>query len=755
MNMCAATVNNFPPAINFVKKLGRISLDFLIVILPVLITCGTAQALPPVNQAPHLASTVPASQVQNKTLVVGSEQDYPPFATGMTDETAGGFTVDLWKAVAAEAGLNYTIRVLPFHQLLQEFQAGRIDVLINLAQSDERHHFADFTVPHVIVHGAIFVRKGEVGVRTEDDLAGKSIIVLNADLAHDYAIAKGWGKQLVLVDTAAEGLRLLASGKHDAMLLSKLAGMQTLQTQGLSNIEPLKIKAGFSQKFSFAVHEGASELLGKINEGLALKKSDGTYAKLYDKWFGLYETREVGLSDLLKYIIPLIGLFITIAGYYYYQRRIERKQSEAALIDSRNLLMTIIDNAPIRVFWKDRDLHYLGCNTAFSKDGGLSCWQEVIGKDDYQMIWAAQADLYRADDRAVIDTGIAKLSYEEPQTTPDGKTIWLRTSKVPLRNQQGEIFGILGIYDDVTENRKLEMLLRTLSTAIEQSPVSIVIADTKANIEYVNPRFSEVTGYAADEVIGKNPRILQSGLTPKETYEELWDKLTNGQSWNGELFNKRKNGEVYWEEAHIAPVRHSSGRVTHFVAAKVDISQRKKMEEQILHLAHHDSLTKLPNRSLFTDRLQQALAIAKRDQSSLALMFIDLDKFKPVNDLLGHDIGDQLLIEVAQRIHACLRESDTVARIGGDEFVVLLPLIVIEQDAFGVAEKIHRSLNESFEVQGHILSISSSIGVVIYPTHGDNEIQLMKNADTAMYFAKAAGRDNVKIFQSNMRHSNS
>jgi ABC-type amino acid transport substrate-binding protein len=260
--------------------------------------------------------------IQKKILVVGSEQNYPPFATGMTDDTAGGFAVDLWKAVATEAGLKYTIRVRPLRQILEEFKAGKIDVLINLARSKERNLFADFTVPHVIVHGAIFVRKGKTGIRSESDLAGKSIIVLNADLAHDYAVTKGWGKQLVLVDTSAEGMSLLASGKHDAMLLSKLPGMQTLQALDLTSIEPLKVKAGFSQKFAFAVPKGQSELLALINEGLALTKSNGTYNALYDKWFGFYEDKEVSLSDMLRYILPLTGLFLAITGYLYYRRQI-------------------------------------------------------------------------------------------------------------------------------------------------------------------------------------------------------------------------------------------------------------------------------------------------------------------------------------------------------------------------------------------------------------------------------------------------
>ncbi|MFA5826220.1 MAG: PAS domain S-box protein, partial [Gallionellaceae bacterium] len=774
----------------------------------------------------------PVIQIQKDTLVVGSEQDYPPFATGMTDATAGGFTVDLWKEVASEAGLSYTIRVLPFRDLLQEFKEGRIDVLINLAQSEERHRFADFTVPHVVVHGAIFVRKGDSNIRSEDDFAGKSIIVLNADLAHDYALSKGWGSQLVLVNTAAEGLRLLASGKCDAMLLSKLAGMQTLQAQGLTNIEALKAKAGFSQKFAFAVSEGQSELLGKLNEGLALTKTKGAYSTLYDKWFGLYEEKEVGLRDVLKYLIPVVVVFLLAGGYFFYRRKIERQESDEKL--------------------------------------------------------------------------------------------------------------------------------RTLYTAIEQSPISMVITDVDANIEYVNPRFSEVTGYTSEEAIGQNPRILQSGLTAKETYLGLWSNVVNGQVWHGELVNKRKSGETYWEEVHISPVKNKSGVLTHYVAAKVDITQRKQveealqeseqryhfmfnnnpmpmwvfaedsreflvvndrviehygftreefgrmtindirpkedipeldrvisrspdgivsietrhqkkdgtlidvaistmpmryggiparivliediterkhaektlresesrfrfmlenspiairisnratcqvvfsnqryaeliglapdsviginpkqyyanpqdyadviellskggrvtnklvellipgehsktkwalasylqleyqnepsvlgwfydisdrkaMEEQVQHLAHYDALTDLPNRTLFADRLQQALAVAKRDKARLALMFIDLDKFKPVNDALGHNVGDMLLKEVSRRIQACLRESDTVARVGGDEFIVLLPAIDTEQDALGVAEKIRSSLNEPFDLAGHSLGISSSTGIV-------------------------------------------
>jgi PAS domain S-box-containing protein len=425
-----------------------------------LFASGGSQALTSVNQSNGAAQgSSPAAQTPSRTLVVGSEQDYPPFATGTTDETAGGFTVDLWKAVAAEAGLKYTIRVQPFREVLQEFKVGKIDVLINLAISDERRQFADLTIPHVIVNGAIFVRKGESAIRSEDDFAGKSIIVLNGDLGHDYAVSKGWKKQLILVDTSAEGFRLLASGKHDAMLLSKLTGMQTLQVQGLTNIEALKARAGFSQKFAFAVHKGQSDLLASLNEGMAITKADGTYSTLYEKWFGVYEVKEVGLHDLLKYIIPMVLAFISTGGYLFYLRQRERRASEAKL--------------------------------------------------------------------------------------------------------------------------------RTLFSAIDQSPASVVITDLDACIQYVNPMFTDVTGYTAAEAIGQNPRILKSGQTAQDVYLQLWNKMRNGQPWHGELINKRKNGEVYWEDVHIAPVKSLAGAVSHYVAVKTDITERMQAALELERHRNH------------------------------------------------------------------------------------------------------------------------------------------------------------------------
>ncbi len=265
----------------------------------------------------------------------------------------------------------------------------------------------------------------------------------------------------------------------------------------------------------------------------------------------------------------------------------ERKNALESLRDSRNLLQAVLENVPMRIFWKDTALRYLGCNTLFARDAGQPSPAGLIGRDDYAMSWRNQAELYRGDDRRVIETGQARIGYEEPQTTPDGGTIWLRTSKVPLRDADGKTLGLLGIYDDITEQKRTEDLLRKLSLAVEQSPESIVITNLKAEIEYVNDTFVHATGYAREEVFGKNPRILQSGRTPPENYVALWTALRQGRPWKGEFHNRRKDGSEYVEFAIVTPLRQADGHVTHYVAVKEDITEKKRIGAELDAYRHH------------------------------------------------------------------------------------------------------------------------------------------------------------------------
>ena len=266
----------------------------------------------------------------------------------------------------------------------------------------------------------------------------------------------------------------------------------------------------------------------------------------------------------------------------------------------------------------------------------------------------------------------------------------------------------------------------------------------------VNQSFFKTTGQNnIQDVLGKTDLDLwPEALANKYRADDAQVISARKQKLTEEMsINK---GKMHWVETFKAPVVDIHGNLLGTTGFAQDITARKEAEEKVRHLAHYDPLTDLPNRTLFTDRLRQALTLAKRDKTRMALMFIDLDKFKPVNDEYGHQVGDLLLQEAAKRMQQCMRESDTVARIGGDEFVVLLPVISNSNDALLVAEKIRFALNQPFLLLGHSLSISSSTGVAIYPEHGADDNQLVKNADTAMYYAKEGGRNSVALYQADM-----
>ena len=297
--------------------------------------------------------------------------------------------------------------------------------------------------------------------------------------------------------------------------------------------------------------------------------------------------------------------------------------------------------------------------------------------------------------------------------------------------------------------QKLESRLRLFEAALNAVANGIIITDVTSAIEWANPAFTEITGYELSEVLGRNPgEMLNSGKQDSRFYQGMWQAIRAGRVWSGELVNRRKDGSLFDEALTISPVTDSDGKIRHFVAVTQDISERKASEERVQHLANHDQLTDLPNRMLLSDRLSQSLAQVRRERGTLALMFLDLDDFKPVNDTLGHDVGDLLLKEVALRLRACApRNSDTVARLGGDEFVILLAQIEKSADAVVVARKVLTALRRTFVIGPHRIDISTSIGIAVYPEHGEEVSRLLKNADTAMYHAKKSGRGCYRFFR--------
>jgi diguanylate cyclase (GGDEF)-like protein/PAS domain S-box-containing protein len=309
---------------------------------------------------------------------------------------------------------------------------------------------------------------------------------------------------------------------------------------------------------------------------------------------------------------------------------------------------------------------------------------------------------------------------------------------------------MLEIYRDITERLEAEMQRRKLSAAVEQSPASAVIMDTEGNIEYVNPKVLQTIGYNLNDLIGRNWFTLKQERVSKTKLNDIWNSLNSGMPWRGEIQSKRNDGTFIWEYTAMSPIRNSDGSVSHFLAVSEDISIRKEYEEKLLRQANYDALTNLPNRILMLDRLKQAIIRVKRESIKSALLFIDLDHFKDINDTLGHEMGDKLLIEVSQRLQTCIRASDTVARLGGDEFLIILHNTIDETDASVVAQRVLDCLAVPIILPTQEVFISASIGITICPNDGDDPQILLRNADAAMYQSKEFSRNTFHFFREEM-----
>jgi len=331
----------------------------------------------------------------------------------------------------------------------------------------------------------------------------------------------------------------------------------------------------------------------------------------------------------------------------------------------------------------------------------------------------------------------------------DGSSFWCMVSGYALDHRRANE-GSIWVYADITERKEAEEKLRLSATVIEHIADGVVVLDAKGAIVTVNPAFTQITGYTAAEAIGRDYMLTRSGRHEQSFYDEMWREQMDTGFWQGELWNRRKNGDVYLEWLTVSAVRDSRGRPTHHVGVFSDITRAKESQDKLDHLAHHDPLTALPNRLLFNDRLQHALQRATRDGEQLALLFIDLDRFKNVNDTLGHHIGDELLKQVARALLERLRDGDTLARLGGDEFIVLLENVGSHYGPAHVAEKLVQMFDQPFQVAGHELFVTCSVGISLFPDDASDLNMLIRNADVAMYQAKARGRNGYSFYMPSM-----
>jgi len=424
---------------------------------------------------------------------------------------------------------------------------------------------------------------------------------------------------------------------------------------------------------------------------------------------------------------------------------IGRSEAEAALRQSETRFRALFMNAGAGVILVDRNGAFLHCNPAFCAMVGRTeaeLQALTIGEITHPEDRARVEDLYRK----IIDGEIDSYDTTKRYLHRDGSVRWVRLTVTAMSDTADPaVCHAVAVVEDVTETRRLEDHMRLATTVFENTGEGLFVTDANRRIIHVNPAFSVLTGYQPQDVLGRSPRVLSSGRHPPEFYLQMLESLKRTGKWQGEIWNRRKNGEMFAVWLNIAEVHDESGRTTNFVSVFSDITARKEDEERLSYQANHDPLTRLPNRTLFQERLSRALTRATRSRGMVALLFIDLDFFKQVNDTLGHLAGDLLLQQVAERLAACVRQGDTVARLAGDEFTVILEDLTEARDSAVVAHKILSLLAQPFDLAGQRAQISSSIGVALYPADADDAATLVKLADAAMYGAKRQGRNGCRF----------
>jgi diguanylate cyclase (GGDEF)-like protein/PAS domain S-box-containing protein len=429
-------------------------------------------------------------------------------------------------------------------------------------------------------------------------------------------------------------------------------------------------------------------------------------------------------------------------SYSELEQRVAERTAEVSR--QLNFMEQLIEAIPGPVFYKDRQGRYLGCNQRYIDFLGKSR-EELVGATVYDIAPKDLAERYHAADEELFAHPGSQI-YETQVQPAQGERRDVMFQKATFANSDGSVGGIIGVMFDITERKRMEERLQQAATVFDSSVEGITITAPDGSVIAVNRAFSEITGYAEQEVLGRNLRLLQSGRHDADFYREMWDTIARDGRWQGELWNRRKDGSLFPESLTISAIKDAAGRVMHYVGVFSDITEIKRATDLLDHQAHHDHLTGLPNRLLLEDRLRGALLRAQREQTQVAVLFVDLDRFKNINDHLGHHVGDQVLCEVARRFCALGRESDTVARLGGDEFLIVMEGIRDPAMASRVADKLLDDLRANSVTLEQEFFVGASIGISLFPQDGGDSETLLKNADAAMYRAKERGRNTYEFF---------
>lgn len=463
----------------------------------------------------------------------------------------------------------------------------------------------------------------------------------------------------------------------------------------------------------------------------------------------IYDTLIVTRRNLFLFVLVFAGAAALFWSLMMRTLTAQEKTEGSALAaaESEHFIKTVTDATPGMVGYWDNDLCCRFANKAY---------QEWFGKPPEALIGANIQDLLGENLFALngpyIRGALAgkRQAFERSLTKVDGSISHVWTNYVPDVDSTGLVSGFFVLVTDVTVLKEAEAELKVAASVYQNTTEGIFITDADGTIRSVNPAFTEITGYSAEEAIGQTPRLLKSNRHEPEFYAALWREIADCGHWQGEIWNRRKSGEVFLEWQVVTKIAGIAGEPCRYISLFHDVTDVWHKDEHVRHLAFHDPLTELPNRSLLTERLERQVFMAERERRGLAVMFLDLDRFKLVNDTLGHEIGDELLKAVAQKLQALVRQTDTVARMGGDEFVIMLDNPANRDEVAHIANRIVATINNPMEFLGKSAQVGTSIGIAMYPSDGQAPADLIRNADTAMYRAKNAGKNTYRFFDSEM-----
>lgn len=681
---------------------------------------------------------------QNPVIKLGVANNLTPYQWINKKGKFDGIAADYISLLEQRLGVTFEIskKNKSWPDVLREAERGEIDMLACAVKTPSREGYLKFSEPYLNSSAVIIAEQSKGYIGSLEQLIGKKVAIQNNHYTQEF-LAKDYPNiSVVSTNTITEALRMVSEGQADAYVGDVTTASHFMKQEGFLNLV-FSGSTPYQSEYSFATNKNNPLLSSIISKGLA-SITENERNDIYNDWRALKVTQGIETQTIIKYALGIFGLFL-IFSYWVYRLR----QSEAALKQSESKLQLILDTEPECVKVLNDDGFLVQINPAGLSMLGVDHADQIIGRHISNLVVENYKKHFNAMNTRVLKGETCSLEYQLKGV--DGVVRWMGSRAAPLVDKKNKSVSVLSVTTDITKRKKIEEAQKVASLIYQNSSEAMVVLDKQNHIIAINPAFSQTTGYVFNEVKGRNPSFLLSDKSKSNNVErEMKDSIKETGHWDGEIMSQRKNGDLYPIRIIINTIFYNQV-VGQRVALFSDITEQKATEKLIWEQANFDQLTNLPNRHLLLDHLNQDIKLATREEKRLAVIFLDLDHFKEVNDTLGHEAGDILLRDASNRLKSCVRESDTVARLGGDEFIIILADLDELHHIDRVALDIINELKKPFNLKSELAYVSASLGIALYPSDAKDSEGLIKYADQAMYLSKQRGRGCFSYFTQSMQ----